>query len=172
MSWRSQREGLIARPMQRDTLWVQSPWYSHPGTTQKGRGIGRGLRQSVRRLAAGQGVLTAMTSCPGTVKARWGADLRQFQEARLCAAPGRSQRRAGLQQGIRHRTSLGHASGMTAASTVSRCCGLLKSCTRNWRNRVEGLTQKRSPMGQRDHYLKRNRVALTKGEIDGCRRCV
>jgi hypothetical protein len=27
-------------------------------------------------------------------------------------------------------------------------------------------------MGQRDHRLKRNRVALTEGEIDGCRRCV
>jgi hypothetical protein len=34
------------------------------------------------------------------------------------------------------------------------------------------LTRKRSPMGQRDHRLKRNRVALTKGEIDGCRRFV
>jgi len=29
-----------------------------------------------------------MTSCTGTVKAGWDADLRQFQEARLCAARG------------------------------------------------------------------------------------
>lgn len=71
-----------------------------PERPVKGRGIGCGLRQSVRRLAAGQGVLTSMTSCLGTVKARWDADLRQFQEARLCAAPGRSQRRAELQQGF------------------------------------------------------------------------
>jgi len=58
------------------------------------------LRQSVRRLAAGQGVLTAMTPCLGTVKACRDADLRQFQEARLCAARARSQRRAELQQGF------------------------------------------------------------------------
>ncbi len=82
-----------------------NPLVVTPQNDPKGRGIGYGLRQSVRRLAAGQGVSTAMTPRLGTVKACWDADLRQFQEARLCAAPGRSQRRAVLQQGFdtRHR---------------------------------------------------------------------
>jgi hypothetical protein len=69
------------------------------GRPKRDRGIGCGLRQSIHRLAAGQRVLTAMTPCPGTVKVRWDADLRQFQEARLCAAPGRSQRRAVCNRG-------------------------------------------------------------------------
>ena len=41
----------------------------------------------------------AMTSCLGTVKANRDADLRQFQEARLCAARARSQRRAVCNRG-------------------------------------------------------------------------
>ena len=78
-----------------------------------------GLRQSVRRLAAGQGVLTAMTPCLGTVKACRDADLRQFQEARLCAARGRSQRRAWLiATKCRSKQLLRHASGMTVATTA------------------------------------------------------
>ena len=67
------------------------PWFT-PQNDPKGRGIGCGLRQSVRRLAAGQGVSTAMTRRLGTVKACSDADLRQFQEARLCAARGRAHK--------------------------------------------------------------------------------
>ena len=99
ISWRSQRECPIAGLKQRKALPVQSPWFT-PQNDPKDRGIGCGLRQSVRRLAAGQGVSTAMTPRLGTVKACSDADLRQFQEARLCAALGRSQRRAELQQGF------------------------------------------------------------------------
>ena len=110
-----------------------------------------------------------MTSCLGTVKACWDADLRQFQEARLCAAPGRSQRRAGLQQGIDAGKSLGHASGMTAAIAVSRCCGLLKILHQELAQRTR-LTQKYSLLGQRSDRSNDNRVALSEGGIDGYRR--
>ena len=145
------------------------PGLHTPERPGKGRGIGCGLRQSVRRLAAGQGVLTAMEPCLGSVIACWGAELRQFQEARLCAARG-ALTKTGLRcNSGRRRQLLGHASGMTAASTASRCCGVLKLHQElaQWTR----LTRKRSLMGQRDHRLKRNGVALTEGEIDGCCRC-
>ncbi len=47
----------------------------------------------------------AMTSRFGTVKACWGADLRQFQEARLCAPWTGHKDGQTVQQSIDHVTS-------------------------------------------------------------------
>jgi len=142
------------------------PGLHTPERPGKGRGIGCGLRQSVRRLAAGQGDLTAMTPCPGTVKACWGADLRQFQEARLCAALGALTKTGlrcnrGSTQDITG-SRIRHDGSKDGVALLRRTEELHKELAQSTR-----LTRKRSPLGQRDHRLKRNRVALIKGEIDG-----
>ena len=80
---------LIARPEQRKALLVQARGSSHPGTTPKG------LRNRVRaapvdpstgRRAAGFG---AFTRARHAQKREREKDLRQFKDARLCAALGR-----------------------------------------------------------------------------------
>lgn len=63
--------------------------------------VGVGLRQSFRRLGAGHRVLMAFAAYDAGQEARHAAKLRQLTVARLCAALGRSQRRARrLQQGV------------------------------------------------------------------------
>lgn len=50
IGWRSQREGPVARPKQREALLVQYPWSSHPRTTQGAAESGAGCAsQSIDR---------------------------------------------------------------------------------------------------------------------------
>ena len=63
------------------------------------------------------GCYEAFTRAMHGQKRRRYRDLRQFQEARLCAAPGRSQRRAWLiATQCRSKQLLRHASGITVAT--------------------------------------------------------
>ena len=75
---------------------------------KKGRGIGRGLRQSIRRLAAGQRVLMALASC--------GARAKPIG-TQTCAS---SKRPVSVRRGRAHKDGLDCNRGSTQDITGSR----------------------------------------------------
>jgi len=139
------------------------------GRSKRDRGIGCGLRQSIHRLAAGQRVLMAITSCAARPKPIGTQTCASFKR------PVSVQRRGAHKDGLScNRGSTQNITGSRIRHDDSKDSVALLRLAKGLHQGLAqwtGMAQKRRLLGQRISCLNCNRVALSKSEIDGCRRC-